>query len=389
MGWIGLAGAASGAAVLIFLAPFPRPLRYLIAFSFYFLYQYAVVARPYNFLPLFAFLGAWFYSRGDRAVLPFTATLVLLALVSVQGMAIAGGLAAGYGFRRFRAVSYVLFAVTLALLTILLWPAPGSISINDAGTFSASQHLAKSLLPLGMAFSNFIPASFAIAGAIYIWCKMRRVRSVYLISLLGILFAFGFLRGAAHHVGMVVIGAVTALWCGWPSRSAVLTFTASEMKWHRVSIAALCALFAYQSWWSWSAIRYDWRFPYSGARDAAAYIKSVGADRQSIDCFDNNSVAIMPYFDSNVCANLRTSEGFSFFHTTLETRRRATVNAANLKSAWAVVGLTETAQIPAIEALLDKSGYTLTHVADGTAVFHSDALSEKQMYLIFKRKPGY
>ena len=67
LGWIGFACAASGAAVLIFLAPFPRPLRYLIAFSFYFLYQYAVVSRSYNLLPLLAFLAAWFYRRGTKA----------------------------------------------------------------------------------------------------------------------------------------------------------------------------------------------------------------------------------------------------------------------------------------------------------------------------------
>src|SRR5215475_6984607 len=45
--FIGGVCAILGLGVLLFLAPFPRPLRYLIAASFFFAYQYAVVARPY------------------------------------------------------------------------------------------------------------------------------------------------------------------------------------------------------------------------------------------------------------------------------------------------------------------------------------------------------
>jgi hypothetical protein len=54
LGYLTGSVAIAGLAVLIFLAPFPRPLRYLIAGSFFFLYQYAIVARPYVLTPLLA-----------------------------------------------------------------------------------------------------------------------------------------------------------------------------------------------------------------------------------------------------------------------------------------------------------------------------------------------
>ena len=52
LGPIGLVFASAGVAFLIFFAPFPRPLRWLLAFSYFMVYQYAVIARPYTLLPL-------------------------------------------------------------------------------------------------------------------------------------------------------------------------------------------------------------------------------------------------------------------------------------------------------------------------------------------------
>ena len=50
IGYIGLAGATAGAALLIFKAPFPRYIRWPLAFTYFMVYQYAVIARPYKLL---------------------------------------------------------------------------------------------------------------------------------------------------------------------------------------------------------------------------------------------------------------------------------------------------------------------------------------------------
>ena len=54
LGYIGMAGATAGAALLIFKAPFPRIIRWPLAFTYFMVYQYAVISRPYTLLPLFA-----------------------------------------------------------------------------------------------------------------------------------------------------------------------------------------------------------------------------------------------------------------------------------------------------------------------------------------------
>ena len=95
MGVIGAICAAMGVAFILWKAPFPRPLRYLLVFSYVIVYQYAVVARSYNLLPLLVFAAAYFY--GDRRhPVRMTAVLILLANVSVHGTVIAACLGLGY-----------------------------------------------------------------------------------------------------------------------------------------------------------------------------------------------------------------------------------------------------------------------------------------------------
>src|ERR1022692_2853662 len=61
IGYIGLAGATAGAALLIFKAPFPRYIRWPLAFTYFMVYQYAVIARPYTLLSLLAFAAAMLF----------------------------------------------------------------------------------------------------------------------------------------------------------------------------------------------------------------------------------------------------------------------------------------------------------------------------------------
>ena len=399
LGWIGLAGAVSGASVVIYLAPFPRSLRYLMVLSFYFLYQYVVVARPYTLLPLFTFLAAWFYRQPICRVLQFTVALMFLSWVTIHGTIIAIALAAGYGGHAYREGAFrdsnlrvrlifatFLFLTSLVCLVLLLWPPSGSLAVDEARTFSLSQHLARALAAIAAAFCNFIPLSLVIAALLYLWSKARKVRVIWLIAVIGNALAFGFLRGAPHHLGTMVVGSVVALWCGWPTSDQAMAFSSGGQRWYRVSIVALCLLFAYQSWWSWTAIRSDWLFPYSGAQEAAEFLKSNGADKQSIEGFDYKVTAILPYFESNIFTNLQVRGEPVFLHSfSVEFRGRATLSGTTrIESSWVVVGTDGKDQAKAIE-YLSNAGYALVHVADGTAFSQADFLNEKQTYLIFRR----
>lgn len=111
----------------------------------------------------------------------------------------------------------------------------------------------------------------------------------------------------------------------------------------------------------------------------------AGAVPESTDGFYYYSVAVQPYFERNIFRNWKFG-GASFFHNSSEFQL-GTILSADIKltSTWAVVGTITPDRIPVINALFEKSGYTLAHVADGTAISHSAELSEKQIYLIFRR----
>ena len=89
LGYIGMAGAAAGVALLIFKAPFPRIVRWPLAFTYFMVYQYAVIARPYTLLPLLAFAAAILF-KDIRHPERMTMVLVLLANLSLHGTILAG-----------------------------------------------------------------------------------------------------------------------------------------------------------------------------------------------------------------------------------------------------------------------------------------------------------
>jgi hypothetical protein len=95
MGVIGMVSAAAGVAFILWKCPFPRSLRYLLVFSYFLSYQYAVVARSYNLLPLLLFAAAYFY--GDRThPVRMTLALILLANVAMHGILLAACLGVCY-----------------------------------------------------------------------------------------------------------------------------------------------------------------------------------------------------------------------------------------------------------------------------------------------------
>ena len=84
--------SVSAMALLIFRSPFPKIVRYLLPFTFYFFYQYGVLSRPYSLAMVAFMLLAITYK--DRNAHPWRYILVmtLLCLVSAYGIMIAGGL---------------------------------------------------------------------------------------------------------------------------------------------------------------------------------------------------------------------------------------------------------------------------------------------------------
>jgi hypothetical protein len=97
--WIAGVFACAGVVVLLRYAPFPALIRYLLPFTFFIQYQYAVIARTYVLFPLLLFALLAIMTGDKPRPIWFALFAGLLANVSMHGAACAGGLAMVYIFR--------------------------------------------------------------------------------------------------------------------------------------------------------------------------------------------------------------------------------------------------------------------------------------------------
>ncbi len=85
--------------VLVFKSPFPRVVKLVLPFTYFFFYQYSIVARPYCMTMLAMVLLACFYKERDEKPVRFTLALGFLCATSAFGVAIAGGIAVVWVFK--------------------------------------------------------------------------------------------------------------------------------------------------------------------------------------------------------------------------------------------------------------------------------------------------
>jgi len=377
MHWFCGAMAFATASLLIFASPLPRALRLTLPFTYFLVFQYAVVARSYVLAPLLLFLIAYCWKKS-----PCTLALLLglLANVAIHAAAISAGLALVYSIEQFRAGSLKSIphrrkllacgAILLAFYAFAIWTAkpPHDIAFKTSpGPFFIS--LVLRLIELSRPMGLAIPFWIAIA----IWFASRRV----LIYLLPALFCAGFcaaVYGNWWHVGLLYPLLIALLWLTWPQ----LTSETSRSKtW---GIAAIAAMFGLQILWAGYALVFDHFHAFSPDPAAAAYLRPfvehgdqialTYADADSANAFDGTG--ILPYFDHNLYINQRypfwwwssrdTTE--ETFHQLLPTHPRLVVVEAVFKGKLDRIPLTSLKE-PKYQAIL-QAGYEYTTSFCGT-----------------------
>jgi len=404
LGYIGMADATAGVALLIFKAPFPRYLRWPLAFTYFMVYQYAVIARPYTLLPLLAFSAALLFKDIERPE-RMTIVLVLLANLSLHGTILAGCLGLVYlidayqmcttldpRVRRRYWICIGVMAAVFVFVVLILRPTP------DVGEFAKKNVISKmpaaiqamqptkltklASITSGAFFDFWLPSAAFILVAGW-WCLLRRRLLLFALPVTLLIALYVLIHGYAHHHGTVFVAAITALWIAFPTAAECKTFNVFQRRALYSVIAVLLLLCAVNIWDAEVAMRNDYLYPYSGAKDAADYLRSVGADRQKIIGFLYGAVGIQPYFDRNILANFPTAyyhHGLPFVGQELD------VNEFRRMSPDYVIAFTEQPQMmmqydtPALAA----EGYEIVHFSDGYMIFKR-SVYVRQVYLIFRR----
>ncbi len=408
LGYIGGGFGIAGLAVLVWYAPFPRLLRYLMATSFFFAYQYAVIDRSYNLIPLLSFAAAALLLRGNRRLLALAAVLALLVQVSIHGAVIAIGLAALCGWRLFRRWSAmearekrrawaaaVILVLSLLLAFVELYPPhEQTVASAEVATLTTELHLLKTFLGLDGAICDVMPLSFLLLFLTALWCLERRLLPMLLFTVLGLALIFGFLRGVTHHEGLILTALITTLWIAWPGREELARAAPDFRYLHWVLQGAFVLVFALQSYWTWVSMRNDWRYRYTGAYETAELLKSRHADQMGCYGYNYWTIAVQPYFEHNIFPNMGGAENTAFFHNSEAYVKRTSIKGSE-SAGWrmrprnppcfVVSGMGNVRGAAPVILDMEAQGYDLVFAREGREFFKA-GFSEYQTYYLFQRR---
>lgn len=325
--------AVINAALILSLAPFPKWVRLALVFSYFMMFEYAVVARNYAPLVLFLILIAWIYPwRYQRPVL-LGILLALLASTAAHGTIFAAALSIAWGLdalRGHRLGARVLFGgilaaggVLLAVAQILPGPPDGQLS----GAFVVRNPLAidyllqRTFTPSypdtdGTVFTKLRrwPALFAIAwliprllaatllvGTFWLLRRDPTLLAAFILSFLALLYVFVFKHvGGDRHVGMVwvIIWILFWIFLSDPENATATQKDAAVWKW---SVLPIALASIYSTGMAIYYLQLDERQPFSGAKAAAQFLKQSGLTACPLEMFkDDCCESILPYLGRKI-----------------------------------------------------------------------------------------
>ena len=397
IGVIGMLCAALGVALILWFAPFPRPLRWLLAFSYFVAYQYAVIARPYVLIPLLLFAAALFFkdvSHPERMAV----ALALLTNVSAHGALMSACIGLAYiaqvvplwrGLDRRVQRNYLLSVLAMVAVFVevflVLKPPHDVEAINLIRVVNTPTVLPRTWKGVNGAFFDSTPLTLVWLALLAAWCGLRRGMGSLLLVVMVMVMAFfyGF-YGLAHHQGTIFLPAIAGLWITWPTANELNAYSAPQVKFYRVFVLGLACLLSYQALTSAVTMWNDYLYAYCGAADTAAYLRSEDAVHQRIMGFGYAMVGVEAYFDGHLLTNRPTSyfhHGDPFWGMRFEPKeiQRESPEFVVLPTWFEPDAVLQKSYEPWMQAL----GYSLVHISPGHA-YSKQGFDTWQYYYIYR-----
>jgi len=289
---LGIAAVAIG--LMAWRAPFSRLTKVLIAFSYYFAYEYAVIVRSYAVTTLLTFAAAALYPRSRERPIGFALVLLLLFNCNAQGFVIAGTFAAlfvlegRFDRRRIAAMAIMVAAAVLAYLQVRTPPDPARQAVmrvfnRDAFGWCVSN----AFLPTLPVATGFV---FGMALLLVVTLALRRSREAVLflwmpLAGLSILYSYVWL-GGLRHAGFFLLLMLVAIWIGTER---------IDVRWARPAAIMLNLALLISTG---IAVRYailDIEHPFTGAADMASFIRKQHLEKVPIAAHNlTQAEAILP-----------------------------------------------------------------------------------------------
>ncbi len=326
-----ISGIIAAGGILLFLTCSKIPLmpRLLLPFSFFLLYQYAVVARSYVLMPALLFAIAAIYRDRARRIWLFTLLLCLLANTNLHGMMITLWLAMIYALearrewcametacRRRHVAALAVFGTVISLLILQLFPPSDTAFATGLrpNTIDCLIFQGKTFWPDSLTLHGVPWFSVPVLALSLVWFWRHQALWEYALPVGGLLLFFALKHVAAWHQGVLFLLWVFAVWIGCERHSVGIARGGARLRiLDKVFPGVIVFVAAVGIWWSVRTIQCDLTGPYSGSRAAAAYIKAHNLRSKPIFLTNYHDIALLPYFQDNIYANLNDGRKPAFW----------------------------------------------------------------------------
>lgn len=311
-----MASMAVAAYLVIFRSPFPVAIKVLLPFSYFFFYQYAVIARNYALIPPLLLLIAAMYRNKNEHPLKFFTLLILLACVSLHGTLIALSLLAlhlvnlkkewsalSVGNKRRNLFGLSVFVLVLAILLIMLVP-PADISSPPNYKFGIDNFLKYTYYALDIPLAHYWFVSFPALAVLLVWLYKKKLLFTYLLLTVPLLVFFAVVYSLPHHYGILLFVLIFVLWLSFDGENFGnrTIFKINDSYFRQAATIALTVVLLFQIFYSVQSFRMEFQVKYSSSYSLARYIKENNLEDKTINMVGCQT-PVLAYFDNNIFGN--------------------------------------------------------------------------------------
>lgn len=254
----------AAAGLLLFAAPFTRLTKILLLGSYFFAYEYAVIARPYALSILLIFIAATMYKSREDHPIRFAFVVAMLFNVSVHGAIVAGVLLVVSTVRSAVANAIMIAGAVLAFWQLRMPPGESNPLAMGVVPMNAVVPLRDVFLPFATSAWTAFLGILIIALVAFSIRRSKRALILLLAALTALISLFTVVWfGGLRHSGIILVVVITAIWIAGTVAVSIASKAAAILL--NVTLL-LSVVFAF------SVAQADVQFAFSGSKEMAEFI---------------------------------------------------------------------------------------------------------------------
>jgi len=311
--------------LLVFLSPLPRIIKFILPFSYFFLFEYTIVARNYNLTALLLFIIAFIYRDRFKRPILYSFFIFLLAWTNLHSLAMATVLFCiflyeiikdGYAELKYLWGTVIMELGIVSSVLLLIPKMDQYFGLGFSNWHIIACSLSSALLPFfgdkAMLVYLLYPLIIAWVLLVIFILKKNQSKIIFLLPVFWLEFIFLFrYPGSIRHHGLILIFFLFAWWIDLISDKRK-SFKAENIK-YKTAVYLLCVCLALSTIYAGYFYLTSTNKSFSGAKEMAQYIKNNHLENEEIAIYPSYSgSALLPYLPNKEFYQMETMKKGTF-----------------------------------------------------------------------------